>query len=338
MQPSRADLADFLYFLAIARHRSFRKAAIELNVSTSALSHAMSSLEARRGIRLLNRSTRAVTLTAAGEDLRATIEEPIGIIRGAIERLDRLRDAPAGRIRISVPGDAVPLLIEPVLPVFIARYPGVEIDISVSNRMIDVIESGFDAGIRYGGTVPEDMIALRLSPDICWMSAAAPDYLAREGIPETPQALAGHRCIRIRLGNSQIYDWEFERDGACCTIAAAGPITVDDSQTAISLARQGAGILYGAEPVLRPSIEAGTLIPVLAPWSSIGGGFHIYYSGRRQVPNALRLLIALFRELDPMGQGRGCNPDLMREADPDSGPGLDTGSDSGPGSGATTSA
>jgi DNA-binding transcriptional LysR family regulator len=301
MQPSRTDLADFAYFLAIARHRSFRHAALEMGVTPSALSHAITALEARRGVRLLNRTTRSVTLTAAGEELRSMIEGPLEIIGQAAENLNRFRDTPAGRIRINVPGDAVPLLLDPVMPIFVERYPEVEVDISVSNRLIDIVGSGFDAGIRYGGTVPEDMIAQRLSPDICWVAAASPSYLQRFGIPSHPHDLQEHRCIRIRLGNDKLYRWEFEQGEEAIAIATPGPLTVDESHAAIGLGLNGVGIIYGAEPVLRPHLDSGALQVVLGDWASRGNGFHVYYSGRRQVPTGLRLLIDLIREIRPLG-------------------------------------
>lgn len=300
MELSRADLADFLYFLAIARHQSFRLAALEMGVTTSALSHAISALEGRRGVRLLNRTTRSVTLTAAGEELRASIEAPLEAVGQAAENLNRFRDAPAGRVRINVLEDAVPLLLEPVMPIFVDRYPQVEVDISVSNRLIDVIAGGFDAGIRYGGTVPEDMIAQRLSPDIRWVAAASPAYLERFGMPAAPQDLREHRCVRIRLGNDQLYQWEFERGEETVAIATPGPLTVDESHAAVGFGLNGVGIIYGAEPVLRPYLQSGALRVVLGDWSATGGGFHAYYSGRRQVPTALRLLIELIREVNPL--------------------------------------
>lgn len=301
MQISRSDLADFAYFMAIARHRSFRGAASELGVTPSALSHAMRALEARRGVRLLNRTTRSVALTAAGEDLRAMIEGPLERIAQASDNLNRFRDAPVGRVRVSVLEDAVPLLLDPVIPRFVERYPEVVLDISVSNRLIDVIAGGFDAGIRYGGTVPEDMVARRLSPPIRWLAAASPAYLARFGTPSHPDDLRHHRCIGIRLGNDQIYDWEFERGDKALTIATPGPVTVNESHAALGLGRAGVGIVYGAEPVLRQDLTSGALAPVLPDWASMGEGFHIYYPGRRQVPTALRLLIDLIRELKPLG-------------------------------------
>ncbi|WP_203310858.1 LysR family transcriptional regulator [Sphingomonas beigongshangi] len=300
MQISRSDLADFAYFLAIARLGSFRRAATAMGVTTSALSHAMTALEARRGVRLLNRTTRSVTLTAAGEELRASIEQPMQAIEDAAGRLDRYRDAPAGRVRINVLEDAVGLILEPVMPVFVDRYPDVAIDVSVSNRMIDIVGSGFDAGIRYGGTVPEDMIAQRLSPDLRWIAAAAPAYIARFGMPRVPDDLRAHRCVGIRLGNEKLYHWEFERDGQAIAIATPGPITVDASHAAVAFGLRGAGIIYATEAVLRPFLDSGTLHPVLDDWSPIGSGFHIYYPGRRHLPTALRLLIDLIREVRPL--------------------------------------
>jgi DNA-binding transcriptional LysR family regulator len=301
MQLSRTDLADFLYFLAVARHLNFRRAALEMGVTTSALSHAITALETRRGVRLLNRTTRSVSLTAAGEELRASIEGPLATVSEAADNLNRFRDSPAGRVRINVLEDAVPLLLHPVMPTFVERYPEVELEISVSNRMIDVIGGGFDAGIRYGGTVPEDMIAQRLSPDIRWVAAASPLYLERHGTPLTPHDLQDHRCVRIRLGNEQLYEWEFERGEEKVSIAAPGPLVVDASHASLGLGLAGIGIIYGSEPALRPYVDTGELVVVLRDWAAVSGGFHAYYSGRRQVPTALRLLMHLIQAMRPLG-------------------------------------
>lgn len=300
MRLNRADLSDFAYFMAIARHRSFRKAAQEMGVTPSALSHAMSALEERRGVRLLNRTTRSVTLTAAGEDLFHSIEEPLRTIAEASNSLDRLRDAPAGRIRLNVLEDAVPLLLAPVMPEFVKRYPDVLIDISVTNRMVDVIERGFDAGIRYGGTVPEDMVAQRLSPGFRWIAAASPEYLEQFGAPSHPSELTDHRCVGIRLGNGNQYRWEFERGTEEIEIETPGPVMVDESHAVMEFGRAGIGIIYGAEPVLQPDIDQGTLRRILDDWSSPGEGFYVYYPSRRQVPTALRLLCDLIKEIRPL--------------------------------------
>src|SRR6267142_5650605 len=248
MQFRRADLADLAYFLEVAKHRNFRRAGAELGVSASALSHALRGLEERLGIRLLNRTSRSVTLTAAGEELQASILKPFDDIGRAVEVVNKFRDAPVGRIRLSVPTEAAELLVGPVLATFAERYPDVELEISVSNRMMDVIESGFDAGIRYGGTVPEDMIAQRLSGDIRWVVVGSPDYLERFGTPRHPNDLSKHRCLKIRLGDERIYRWEFEKGDETLAITAPGAITIDETQVARTLAVHGAALMYAPEP------------------------------------------------------------------------------------------
>ena len=301
MPPPRSHLADFTYFLAIARHRSFGRAGSELGVSASALSHALKGLEARIGVRLLNRTNRAVTLTAAGEELRDAIERPFDDIARAIERLNRFRDTPAGRIRLNVVADAATLLLGPVMPAFADRYPDVELDIVASNRMVDVIDSGFDAGIRHGGTVPEDMIAQRLSGDLRWVVAAAPAYLSRFGTPATPHDLRDHRCIGVRLGDDRIYRWEFEGPDGEFAVPVASRITADDGRTMLAMALAGTGLVYGVEPVFAPYLSSGALTPVLEPWATTGPGYEIYYPSRHHVPAGLRALIDLIRELRPLG-------------------------------------
>lgn len=301
MPLSRANLADFVYFLAIARHQSFSRAGIELGISASALSHAIKGLEGRLGVRLLNRTTRSVTLTAAGEALHERIGKPVDDIGQAMEMLNRFRDEPAGRIRLNVLGDAAALLLGPVLPVFNDRYPQIEIDLTVTNRLVDIIGSGHDAGIRYGATVPVDMIAQRLSPDIRWVVVGAAGYLERFGVPLHPHDLVRHRCLRIRLGNERLYDWEFEKQGEHLAVAVPGVVTIDETPTGLSLVRHGAGLMYAPGPVMAPLIENGELQQVLADWSPVAPGFHLYYSSRRQLPMGLKLLVELIRELQPLG-------------------------------------
>jgi len=301
MQFSRSDLADFYYFLAIARHRSFRRASLELGISSSALSHALKGLETRIGVRLLNRTNRSVTLSAAGEAFRASIEEHLNAVDRAVDVLNQFRDVPAGRIRLNVPEDGAVHLLGAVLPVFLERYPDIQLDIGVSNRMIDVIEEGYDAGIRYGGTVPEDMIVQRLSAPIRWVVVGSPGYLEKHGRPETPSDLSGHQCLQIKLGNDRIYKWEFDRGDETISIAAPGAVTTDNSDFSRTLARNGAALIYAAEPAVAADVAAGKLEEVLSDWSSMGEEFYIYYSSRRQLPHGLRLLIELIREMQPLG-------------------------------------
>jgi DNA-binding transcriptional LysR family regulator len=301
MQFRRSELADLTYFLEIAKHRSFRRAGLELGVSASAISHALRGLEERVGVRLINRTSRSVTLTAAGEALQTAILEPFDEIGRAVDVLNRFRDAPMGRIRLSVPSEAARLLVGPVMAAFLERYPDVEIEISANNRMIDVVESGFDAGIRYGGTVPEDMIAQRLSADIRWLVVGAPAYLERHGAPAHPTDLLHHRCVRIRIGDDRLYRWEFERGKEQLDVNAPGALIVDEGTVGLAAVRNGAGLMYVSEPAVSDLVRDGELRTVLDEWAPLGPGFHIYYSSRRQVPAALRLFIELVREIRPLG-------------------------------------
>jgi DNA-binding transcriptional LysR family regulator len=301
MPVTRSDLADFGYFLAIARHRNFRLAGLELGISASALSHALKGLESRLGVRLVHRTNRSVTLTDAGEELCGAIASPFDSIGQAVENLNRFRDVPTGRIRLNVPVDAAPLLLAPVLPVFLDRYPDIEVEIVASNRMLDVVDSGFDAGIRYGGTVPEDMVAQRLSADLRWVVAATPSYLERHGTPDNPEDLRAHRCLRIRVGDGSLYRWEFQGPDGEFAVPAPGRITIDETRAMLALGLAGMGLMYGLEPIFAPLCAKGELRLVLEDWSTTSPGYHIYYSSRRQVPAALRLLIETIRELRPLG-------------------------------------
>lgn len=298
MQLNRTDLADFSYFLVIAKHRSFRRAGLELGVSASALSHSLKGLEARLKVRLLNRTSRSVTLTAAGEELHASISGHFEAIGNAIDILNRYRDDPAGRIRLNVLEHAATLLLAPALPSFIERYPGIEVDVVIANNLVDVIGAGADAGIRYGGTVPEDMIAQRLSADMRWVAVGSPDYFERCGTPLDPNDLLAHNCLRFRLGDDSPYKWEFDRGEESVVVDAPGAITIDNSSFAIDLACRGSAIAYIPEPIALPLVERGELMIVLQDWASDGPGFHIYYPGRRQLPTALRLLIEHIRATD----------------------------------------
>jgi DNA-binding transcriptional LysR family regulator len=298
VQLNRTDLADFSYFLVIARHRNFRRAGLELGISASALSHSLRGLETRLGVRLLNRTSRSVTLTAAGDELRTAIEAHFEAIGSAVDVLNRYRDDPAGRIRLNVLEHAATLLLAPALPSFIARYPHIEVDIVVNNGMVDVVQAGADAGIRYGGTVPEDMVAQRLSPDMRWVATSAPSYFDLYGTPDHPNDLMLHNCLRFRLGDDSRYAWEFDRGEESVAVDVPGALTIDNSTLALELARGAAAIAYAPEPLVLPFVARGELQIVLEDWASDGPGFHIYYPGRRQLPTALRLLIEHIRAAD----------------------------------------
>lgn len=259
------------------------------------------ALEGRLGVRLLNRTTRNVTLTAAGQELLDLIHEPIDRIDQGMDLLNRYRDEPTGKIRLNVFSDAALLLLAPVLPLFGERYPDIEVDISISNTMIDVVEGGFDAGMRFGATVPEGMIAHRLSPDVRWVVAGTRGYLDKWGTPQHPEDLKQHRCLKFRIGTGKVFDWEFEKDGVELAIPVGGGVLLDETRFALALAMEGAGLVYAAEPLIDPFVKDGSLELVLEDWASVSPGFHIYYSSYRQQPLGLRLLIDMIREMAPLG-------------------------------------
>lgn len=298
---ARTDLADLAAFIAIARHRNFRLAGLELGVSASALSHALKGLEERLGVKLVNRTNRSVTLSAAGEDLLAGLGAPFAAVMAAEDVLNRHRHAPRGRIRLNVPDVVADMVLAPVLPEFTRRWPDVELDICVDNRLLDVFDEGFDAGIRFGGTVPDDMIAQRISADVEWAIAASPAYFAQFGVPLHPRDLAAHRCLQVRLGDDRTYRWEFERGDEILNLSVPGPVTHNSTSFAVVMALGGAGLIYVPANSVADHLASGALQQVLADWVSPGPALHIYYPGRRNLPVGLRLLVELIREMRPLG-------------------------------------
>lgn len=298
---TRTNLTDLAYFMAIARHRNFRRAGLELGVSASAVSHALKGFEARAGVRLINRTNRSVTLTSAGKALQQSVSGSFADIGSALADLDQLRANPGGKIRINAVIDAVTLVLGPVLAELSRRHHEVEVDLVSSNRIVDVVGEGFDAGVRYGGTVPEDMIAQRLSADLRWVVAASPGYLEEHGTPMHPDELKHHRCLGVRLGDDSIYRWEFEGPDGDFDVPIKSAMTADDSRSTLAMALNGAGLTFGLEPLFAKYVAEGNLRLVLTDWATTGPGFYLYYSGRRQLPAGLRALLAIAGELKPLG-------------------------------------
>lgn len=240
---NRTELADLNVFVTICRRRSFRQAAVELGVSTSALSHAMRNLEARLGVKLLNRTSRSVVPTAAGAALAEQLGDGFATIGAAIDQLDRYRTSPIGRLRINVPRDASRLLIGPILPAFIEAYPEIQLDITVDDRLIDIVADGYDAGIRYGDTVAGDMIAVPLTPALRWVIVGSPSYLKRYGRPAKPDDLMRHACIRMRIGDNSLYRWELGNGRRALEIDVPGPVSVNETDAAVEAALSGVGLV-----------------------------------------------------------------------------------------------
>lgn len=290
------DLPDLASFAAVVRHGGFARAAVGLGVSRSALSHAIRGLENRLGVRLLNRTTRSVAPTAAGERLLAELAPALERIESAVEGANRFRERPAGRVRLSVPRVAAALVIAPALPVFLDAYPDIEIELSVDDAAVDIVARGFDAGIRFGELLAGDMVAVAVGPPVEFAVIGSPTYFSGRPIPLEPAELAAHRCIRLRLrGSGVLFDWEFERDGRELRVAVEGPLTVDSSEFAVRAAADGVGLAYATLADVEARIASGELVRVLADWCPPTGRLHLYYPGRRQVPSALRAFIDWLR-------------------------------------------
>ncbi len=293
---TRADLGDLNLFRVIARAGGFRRAALELDVSPSALSHAVRGLETRLAVRLFNRTNRSVTLTEPGENLLARLEVGFGAIEEGLEDLNHYRGKPAGRLKLNVLTDAARLVLGPFLAEFTTQYPAVKLEIVVQDGFVDIVGGGFDAGIRFGGRVPEEMIAVPIGSDLRWVMAASPAYLAGAEPLVQPSDLPKHRCIGLRMGTGAIYHWELERGTEQIAVGVDWTIVVSDTALAIALAEADGGIAFCLEGLIAEQLAAGRLREVLSEWSSFGPAFHLYYPSRRQIPQALRALISYLQQ------------------------------------------
>ncbi|MGA8134265.1 MAG: LysR family transcriptional regulator [Pseudomonas gingeri] len=295
-----SGLTELEAVLAVARHRSFRAAAAELEVSTSALSHAVSALESRIGARLFNRTTRSVALSEAGAQFVESISPAMSTIRAAMEQAGSHAGIPAGTLRINTAvgaaKQAMPLFVE-----YMRRYPQMNVDIVTEGKLIDIVVEGFDAGIRLHESVPQDMIAIPLGLPLRLLVMGSPEYFSRHPVPQTPTDLLKHRCIRLRLPSGRIYHWEFERHGETHAVDVQGVLTLDESTLVLEAARAGLGLVYATQWNAATDLAAGTLVSVLEDWTPPFDGLSLYYPGRRHVPAGLRALIELIRERS--GQG-----------------------------------
>lgn len=293
---NRADLADLSAFLVVAEERSFTRAAARLGLSQSALSHAMRRLEEHLGIRLLTRTTRSVSPTEAGEKLLATLAPALDSIADGITQIGRLRDKPSGTIRVTVSDHAARSLLWPALECLLPDYPDIHVEISIDNGFIDIVEGRFDAGIRLGEAVARDMIAVRIGPPMRMACVGAPAYFERHPVPQTPQDLAHHTCINLRMASSgALYAWEFEKDGRIMNVRVEGQLTFSGSSMAVQAAEAGFGLAMTIEDVVRESIAQGRLVRVLDDWCPPFPGYHLYYPSRRQSSPAFALLVDALR-------------------------------------------
>lgn len=305
----KPSLNDLSAFAAIATHRSFRRAADTLGVSPSTLSHMMRTLERDLGVRLLNRTTRSVSATEAGARLLERLSPVMREFDLALEEVAGFRGTPSGTLRINASETAARLLLRTVVPRFLARYPEMALDLVTDGRLIDIVAEGFDAGVRLGEAVPQDMIAVRFGGEVRFLAVAAPAYLARRPAPRTPDDLKDHACIRFRLPSGKLYRWEFARHGQELAVDVPGPLILDHLDLMTEAAADGLGIAYVPDRTAQPYLEAGRIVPVLQDWSPPVPGLFLYYPGARHVPAGLRAFIdELKAAASPAGSGRASVP------------------------------
>jgi DNA-binding transcriptional LysR family regulator len=289
------QFAEMSAFAAIAQQRSFTKAAIELGVSRSALSQSLRALEERLGVRLLNRTTRSVTLTEAGRRFVSRVQAGLGELTAAIDEVNHYRQSPIGLLRIAVQPPVASFLIGPVIAQFLNEFPGINLDVAVVKMPADIVAGGFDAGIRLGEQVDGDMIAVPVMGEARFLVVAAPAYLARHPPPRTLRDLKAHDCIRNRLPNGAIFGWEFERNGKKLRPEVGGRLIVNDIDLSIQAVLDGIGLAYLLYDYVASQIATGRLMPVLEEWSPRLSGFFLYHSSRRQITGPLQALITFLK-------------------------------------------
>lgn len=293
---SKPTLAELKAFMAVAEHRSFRRAADLMGVTRSSLSHTIRGLEDRLKARLLHRTTRSVSLTDAGQRLLTRLAPLMDEFDAVLEDVADEQGKLTGDLRINGSEGAIRLLLQDIVPEFMSRYPDVTLDLVAEGRLVDIVEQGFDAGIRLGEAMPQDMIAVRLSGDLRFLAVASPEYLATHPAPKTPDELVSHQCVRQRLPSGKRYRWEFSYRGQEVAVDVPGKLTLDNTQLMVEAAEKGLGIAYVPEDYALSGLESGRLVAVLKEWCPVIPGLFIYFSGNRHLPASLRAFINLVRE------------------------------------------
>ncbi|WP_428032541.1 LysR family transcriptional regulator [Ancylobacter sp.] len=289
------DLSELAAFDAVARHRSFRRAGEERGVTASAISHAVSNLEARAGIRLLHRTTRSVSLTDAGAMLLERLSPAFGDIGSALDALNQFRETPFGRVRINAPTSIAPFVLGPVMGPLIAANPHLALEIVTTDGLIDIVEEGFDAGIRLHESLRDGMTAVRIKPQMRFAVVGSPAYFEKRPPPKTPDDLRAHACIRNLYPSGVPYAWSFSRGGREIDVEPTGPLSLDDHELMIEAALSGAALAYVWELRARPHVESGRLIECLQPWCPPEQGLHLYYPTRKHMSAGLRVVIEALR-------------------------------------------
>lgn len=293
----RVSLNDLDAVLAIARRASFRAAAIDLGMSTTALSNAIGKLEANLGVRLFNRTTRSVSLTDAGRLFVEHVAPALGEVQGALEVVRAQREQPSGMLRINAAAFAAREIIGPLVLEFLRRYPQMQVDLVTEGRLVDIVADGFDLGVRVADLVPSDMISLSLGRPQRYAVVASAAYLAARGTPRLPADLQRHSCIRVRLPDGALFRWRFANGNSAQQIEVQGPITLDEASLALTAVMAGVGLGYFMEQDVREDIAAGRLVRVLDDWTPPLPGLCLYYAGRRNPSAGMTAFLALAREV-----------------------------------------
>ena len=293
---ARANINDLLAFLAVARERSFTRAAAQLGVSQSALSHTVRALEERLGLRLLTRTTRSVAPTEAGERLLRNVGPRFDEIDAELSALTALRETPAGTVRITTGEHAAQTILWPALAKLLPRYPDIKVELVVDYGLTDIVAERYDAGVRLGEQVDKDMIAVRIGPEMRMAVVGAPAYFAARGKPKQPQDLTEHNCINLRLPTyGGIYAWEFEKRGRAMKVRVDGQLVLNTNLLRMNAVLAGLGLAYIPEDIVKREIADGRLIRVLADWCAPFAGYHLYYPSRRQPTPAFAVLVEALR-------------------------------------------
>jgi DNA-binding transcriptional LysR family regulator len=292
---ARDNLSDILVFLAVARERSFTRAAVKLGMTQSALSHTIRALEARLGVRLLTRTTRSVSPTEAGERLLQNVAPRLEEIDAEIAAVSELGDRPAGTVRITATDHVIDNVLWPRLAGVLPQYPDIHLEISSEYRMVDVAAERYDIGVRWGDQVEKDMIAVRLTPDTQTMIVGAPDYFAHRPVPASIDDLMKHECIRLRLAGGGVYAWEMIERGAAIDVRVRGRYTFNGVYQMLNAALSGNGLAYMTEDMAVPHLQAGRLVSVMADFCPKFAGLHAYYPSRRHASRALAVVLDAIR-------------------------------------------
>ncbi|MBB3978075.1 DNA-binding transcriptional LysR family regulator [Rhizobium azooxidifex] len=296
MDQFRLDSLDV--FAAIVRCGGFRAAAQERGVSSSALSQTINSLEEALGIRLLNRTTRSVAPTEAGERLLRRLGPALTDIRLAVDDLNQLKDNPSGTLRINAPGPAIDHLLCPAMFTFMDTYPDIKVELVSDAAVIDIVEQGFDAGVRFGKQLAQDMIAVPLGPSLRYAIVASPDYIAKHGLPLTPNDLARHNCIRRRFPGGMLVSWKFEKGGDTLDVLPEGRLTLSSAHNELQAAVAGCGLAHVFEDYATHHLTSGRLTEVLKDWSPLLPSWYLYYPSKRHSSAAMRVLVSFLRSHD----------------------------------------